>query len=147
MALNYYLPQILNLKNKGPIPRVAKMQSLYPPLWRKDSGARAILKMPLILGVKVSNYRFRLGASARGRLWPSSEAGRATDAVTKHVTALLPGRGVLPRPPRGACSGPLQGCRECCACSLSHFLPSRVTLPVTETKPALSRPQWLGICW
>lgn len=94
VALNYYLPQILNLKNKGPIPRVAKMQSLYPPLWWKDSGAMAILKMPLIWGVKVSNYRFRLGASARGRLWPSSEAGRATDAVTKHVTALLPGRGV-----------------------------------------------------
>ena len=72
MALNYYLPQILNLKNKDPIPRIAKMHSACPPLWWKDSGAMAIPKMPLILGVKVSNYRLRLGASTRGCLWLSS---------------------------------------------------------------------------
>lgn len=48
-------------------------------LWWKDSGAMAILKMPLILGVKVSNYRFRLGASARDSLlWPSARLSRAT---------------------------------------------------------------------
>ena len=29
----------------------------------------------------------------------------------------------------------------------SHFLPSLVTLPMIETKPALNLPQWLGIFW
>ena len=65
MALNYYLPQILILKKKDPTPRVAEMQSAYPPLWCKGPVAMAILKMPLILGVKVSNYRFRLGTSVQ----------------------------------------------------------------------------------
>ena len=41
-----------------------------------------------------------------------------------------------------------QGFSEGCPVLLhSHFLPSLVTVPMIETKPALNLPQWLRIFW
>lgn len=143
-----FTPNSYLKKKKDPTPRVAEMQSAYPPLWCRGPAAMAILKMPLILGVKVSSYRFRLGTSVQrlSRVLKLKQAGPQKLSPSTWPSSCLVEASCHDLPV-GSAVGLFKVPMSAPSVSvlpLSCILPSLVTLPIIKTKPALIPPPTAG---